>query len=73
MENEFLFMMEDNILEEEDYFLLRRMRLDKVNLHLELAYWKYDGFSLEDITNEECSMEITLRKNDMQYINFVPP
>ena len=58
-------MMEENMMEEEDYFLLRQRGVNSVNLHLELPYWKYDRFNLEEMTDEECSVEMRFRKNDI--------
>jgi len=58
-------MMEENMMEEEDYFLLRQRGVNNVNLHLELPYWKYNRFSLLDMTDEECSVELCFRKNDI--------
>ena len=56
-------MMEENIMEELDYFLLRQIGANNVKLHLELPYWKHNRFSLEDMTDEECSVELHFRKN----------
>ena len=58
-------MMEESMMEEEDYFLLRQRGVNSVNLHLELPYWKYDRFNLEEMTDEECSFELHCRKNDI--------
>ena len=58
-------MMEENMIEEEAYFLLRQRGVNSVNLHLELPYWKYDRFGLEDMTDEECSVKLCFRKNDI--------
>jgi len=68
---ELFFMMEENMMEEEDYFLLRQRGVNNVNLHLELPYWKYNRFSLLDMTDEECSVELCFRKTT--FTNFVPP
>ena len=62
---ELLFMMEENIMEELDYFLLRQRGASNVKLHLELPYWKHNRFSLEDMRDEECSVELHFRKNDI--------
>ena len=62
---ELFFKMEENMMEEEDYFLLRQRGVNSVNLHLELPYWKYDRFNLEEMTDEECSVEMRFRKNDI--------
>ena len=62
---ELFFIMEENMMEEEDYFLLRQRRVNNLNLHLEQPYWKYNRLSLEDMTDEECSVELRFRKNDI--------
>ena len=59
-------MMEENMMKEEDYYLLRQRGVNNVNLHLELPYWKYDRFSLKDMTNEQCSVELCFTENIYQ-------
>ena len=48
-----------------DYLLLHRGHANNINLHLELPYFKYEPFSLEDMAEEECSVEMRFKKQDI--------
>ena len=49
----------------EDYLLLHHGHPNNVNLHLELPYFKYERYSLEDMAEEECSVEMRFKKQDI--------
>ena len=52
------------MMDEEEFFFIRR-GLVNVNLHLELPYWKYERFSLDYMTDEECWVEMRFKKYDV--------
>ena len=57
-------MMKENMIDEEEVVYAQR-RLAGIKLHLELPYWKYPRFSLEDMADEECWVEMRFKKNDI--------
>ncbi|CAB3997309.1 Hypothetical predicted protein [Paramuricea clavata] len=60
-----LFMMYDeNMIDDEELLLLLEENKHS-NLHIGLPYWKYEIFSLEDMRDNECEIEMRFKKNDI--------
>jgi hypothetical protein len=62
-------MYEENMIDDEDFFLLMEQN-ERNNLHIGLPYWKYDRFSLEDMREDECEVEMRFKKNDIYNLAF---
>ncbi|XP_065069062.1 uncharacterized protein LOC135694309 [Rhopilema esculentum] len=65
MANNLFIVLEENMEDVEDYLLLHHGHPNNLNLHLELPYFKYERFSLEDLAEEECSVEMRFKKQDI--------
>ena len=68
MEDQLLFMLDESLINEEEWLWLRRGNRNQRNLHLELPYWRYERFSLEEMTEEECEVELRFQKNDIYHL-----
>lgn len=64
MEEQLLMMYEENMVNDEELLLLLEEN-ERSNLHNGLPYWKYDRFSLEDMREDECEVEMRFKKNDI--------
>ena len=64
MQEQLLMMYEENMVNDEELLLLLEEN-ERGNLHNGLPYWKYDRFSLEDMREDECEIEMRLKKNDI--------
>ena len=61
MADKVFYMMEENMIDAEEFVYAQR-RLAGINLHLEQPYWTYPRFSLEDMADEECWVEMRFKK-----------
>ena len=68
MEDQLLFMLVENLINEEEWLWLRRGNRNQRNLYLELPYWRYERFCLEEMTEEECEVELRFQKNDIYHL-----
>ena len=64
MENELLLFNAENIINDEEFLLLREIN-QQSSLHACLPYWKYERFNLEDIEDDECEVEMRFKKDDI--------
>ncbi|CAB3996644.1 Hypothetical predicted protein [Paramuricea clavata] len=65
-----LFMMYDeNMIDDEELLLLLEEN-EHSNLHIGFPYWKYEKFSLEDMRDDECEVEMRFKKNDTYNLAF---
>ena len=51
-------MYKENMVDDEELLLLLEEN-ERSNLHNGLPHWKYNGFSLEDMREDECEAETT--------------
>lgn len=52
----------DDLINEEEFLLLYDINLSK---NIDLPYWAYDKFELENLTDDECKTEFRFLKNDI--------
>ena len=64
MEEALLHMNDATFIDDEELFLLQEANIPR-NLHLGLPYWKYKQFSLEDMRDDECKVELCFKKDDI--------
>ena len=55
----------DNILNDDDHFLLLDAHRPRRNLHNDLPTWRYEHFSLEEMNDDECRVEFRFKKRDI--------
>ena len=58
-------MLHDENMINDDELLLLLDEFGQSNMHTNLSYWKYDRFSLEDMREDECEVEMRFKKNDI--------
>lgn len=58
-------MLHDKNMINDDELLLLLDEFGQSNMHNNLPYWKYDRFSLEDMREDECEVEMRFKKNDI--------
>ena len=55
----------DNVIDDDDLFLLLDAHRPRRNLHIEVPYWRYEHFNLEDMDDTECRVEFRFKKEDI--------
>ena len=57
-----LLAHQDNQIDDEEFILLYE---DQEKRNLDLPYWKYEKFDLENMENDECVSEFRFEKDDI--------
>ncbi len=65
MAADLLFLLDEGVLNEEELLLLEGRNQHRRNLHLELPYWQYERFNLEDLSEEECEVELRFKRKEV--------
>ena len=52
----------DNVINDEEFLLLHEIERSK---NLDLPYWKYPRFNLQEMENDECISEFRFEKDDI--------
>ena len=60
-----LQLHENNVLDDNDLFMLLDAPRPRRNLHSVLPFWRYEHFNPEDMNDSECNVEFRFDKNDI--------
>ena len=60
-----LQLHENNVLDDNDLFMLLDAPRPRRNLHSALPFWRYEHFNLEGLTDDECKVEFRFGKDDI--------
>ena len=60
-----LQLHENNVLDDDDLFMLIDAPRPWRNLHSALSFWCYEHFNLEGMTDKECKVELRFDKDDI--------
>ena len=55
----------NNVLDDDDLFMLLDAPRPRRNLHSQLPFWRYEHFNLEEMNHSECTVEFRFEQDDI--------